>query len=424
MTGEEPLKLPKGFRKLSVTQRREALREALAPSEERVEALGADHLELADVMIESAVGYLPVPLGIATGFLIDGERYDIPMAVEEPSVVAAATYAGGLISSEGGFSSWASEPIMTAQVFLEGVAEGREAEILRREPQLRAELTAGLASMQARGGGYRDLSVRRLPDSGLVRVHLHIDVRDVMGANLLNTAAERSRALLEEMSGGRALLCILSNDAGRRRAGASFRLPVARLARGSLSGEEAARRIERASLLAQEDPSRAVTHNKGVMNGVSSLALATGNDTRAVEAGVHFWACREGRYRGVTTFRCTEGFLEGSIELPLALATAGGSVGLHPATALALKLLKEPDSPRLCRIAAALGLAQNFAALFALVTEGIQRGHMRHHSARLALAAGAKDEEIRLLAARIAEGGVFNLQAAAELLGQLRKGSP
>jgi len=422
MTGAVRLNLPKGFRKLPIAERREALRAALKLSGEEINALRADRLELADVMIESAVGYLPVPFGIATGFLVDGESYDIPMAVEEPSVVAAATYAAGLISAAGGFSTWANDPVMTAQIFLEEVPDGREAEIFRRESELRAELETTLASMQARGGGYRDLSIQRLLESGIVRVHLHIDVRDVMGANILNTAAERARELLEEMSGGRALMCILSNDAGRRRAGASFRLPTARLARGSLTGEEAAGRIERASLLAQEDPSRAITHNKGVMNGISSLALATGNDTRGVEAAVHYWACRNGRYRGVTSFVSRNGFLEGSIEVPLALATVGGSVGLHPASALALRLLKNPDSPKLCRIAAALGLAQNFAALFALVTEGIQRGHMRHHSARLALAAGARDEEIRLLAERIAEGGIYNLESAANLLAKIREG--
>ena len=424
MTGEGRLNLPKGFRKLSITERREALRAALRLSGEEVDALPADRLELADVMVESAVGYLPVPFGIATGFLVDGETYDVPMAVEEPSVVAAATYAAGLISAAGGFSTWASDPVMTAQIFLEEVPQGREAEILRREPELRGVLATTLASLLARGGGYRDLSVQRMPESGIVRVHLRVDVRDAMGANILNTAAEGARKLLEEMSGGRALMCILSNDAGRRRAGASFRLPTARLARGSVSGEEAARRIERASLLAQEDPSRAITHNKGVMNGISSLALATGNDTRGVEAGVHYWACRDGRYRGVTSFVSRNGFLEGSIEVPLALATVGGSVGLHPACALALRLLGSPDGPGLCRIAAALGLAQNFAALFALVTEGIQRGHMRHHSARLALAAGAKGEEIRLLAERIAAGGSYKLEAAADLLAKIRKGRP
>ncbi len=422
MTGEARLNLPKGFRKLSIAERREALRAALMLPGNGIDALPADRLELADIMIESAVGYLPVPFGIATGFLVDGETYDIPMAVEEPSVVAAATYAAGLVSAAGGFSTWANDPIMTAQIFLEEVPEGRETEILRRESELRTELETTLASMRARGGGYRDLSVQRMAD--LVRVHLNIDVRDVMGANILNTAAERARELLERLSGGRALMCILTNDAGRRRAGASFRLPVAKLARGTATGEEVARRIERASLLAQEDPSRAVTHNKGVMNGISSLALATGNDTRGVEAGVHYWACRDGRYRGVTTFASRNGVLEGSIEVPLALATVGGSVGLHPASALALRLLKGPDSPRLCRIAAALGLAQNFAALFALVTEGIQRGHMRHHSARLALAAGAKDEEIRLLAERLAAGGIYTLAAAADLLAEIRKGSP
>lgn len=413
--------LPKGFRKLSLTERRAALARALGPSASSVDSLNAQALELSDVMVESAVGYLPVPLGIATGFLIDGERYDLPMAVEEPSVVAAATYAGSLISAAGGFSTWASDPIMTAQVFLEGVPEGGEAEILHAEAAVRAQLEASLASMSARGGGYRGLSVERLAESGTVRVSIDVDVRDAMGANLLNTAAEGARGLLEEVSRGRALMCILTNDAEKRRARASFRLPFERLVRGATPGVEVAARIERAALLAREDPSRAVTHNKGVMNGITALALATGNDTRGLEAGVHLWACRDGRYRGITSFTCGEHDLEGTIEAPLALASTGGSVGLHPATSLALRLLGNPTSQKLARIAAALGLAQNFAALLALVTEGIQKGHMRHHAARLALAAGARDEEIRRLADRIAEKGSFTVPAAAALLAEIRK---
>ncbi len=372
--------LPADFRKLSIEGRRAALMAAYGDEFLRFGARLDSEANLADEMVESAVGYHPVPLGVAPGFLVDGRSYDIPMAVEEPSVIAAAAFAARLVAASGGFSTWATEPVMSAHVYLEGVAPGREREIERREAEIRADLDLHLESMRRRGGGYRGLAVTRSGETGLVRVQLRIDVRDAMGANVLDGAAERVARRLEEWSGGRRLMCILSNDAGERRAGAQFDLPVARLARGSFSGAEAARRIELASLVAATDPSRAVTHNKGVMNGVSALALATGNDTRALEAAVHFWAARDGSYRGVSSLRVEGGLLHGSIELPLALGTVGGSVGLQSGSALALRLLGNPDGPLLCRIAAALGLAQNFAALFALVTEGIQAGHMKLHT--------------------------------------------
>jgi hydroxymethylglutaryl-CoA reductase len=380
MTAPREKILPHNFRKLDLMARRAALESAYGEKGLELGAVDGADARLAEAMVESALGSLPIPLGIAAGFLIDGRLYDIPMAVEEPSVIAAASFAARLIRIEGGFSTWASDPVMTAQVFLEGVAAGRESEIEAREGEIRAELDALLDSMRRRGGGYRGLELSRNEETGLLRADLRIDVRDAMGANVLNTAAERAAARLESLSGGRRLMCILTNDAGERRAGASFEIAVRRLARGGFSGEETARRIELASRLADGDPSRAVTQNKGVMNGISALALATGNDSRALEAGVHFWAARDGRYGTVSGFRRVDDRLEGRIELPLAIASVGGSVGVHPATALALRILRRPGGQDLARIAAALGLAQNFAALFALVTEGIQSGHMRLHA--------------------------------------------
>jgi hydroxymethylglutaryl-CoA reductase len=372
--------LPLKFRKLDMAARRAAMESVYGEKGFELGEFPGSDASLADSMVESAVGYLPVPLGIATGFLIDGRSYDIPMAVEEPSVLAAVTFAAQLVRADGGFSTWATEPIMTAQVFLEDVPPGREREILRRKSEIEADLERFLDSMRRRGGGYRGLEVTRNAETGVVRVSLCIDVRDAMGANVLNGAAERVAGALEAMSGGRRLMCVLTNDAGERRAGARFEVAAHRLARGDFSGEETARRIELAARVARTDPTRAITHNKGVMNGISALALATGNDLRALEAGVHYWAARDGRYRGVTDFRRVGEALEGTIELPLALGAVGGSVGIHPATALALRILREPDGRGLSRIAAALGLAQNFAALFALVTEGIQAGHMKLHA--------------------------------------------
>jgi hydroxymethylglutaryl-CoA reductase len=271
------------------------------------------------------------------------------------------------------------------------------------------------------------VQVTRVPVTRVVRVDVLIDVRDSMGANRLNTAAELIRPLLEELSGGRTLMAILSNEARDRIAGAQCEIPCAKLEHllpPAMSGEEAARRIAAASALAQEDPSRAVAHNKGIMNGVSSLALATMNDTRAIEAAAHAWAARNGNYAGISTWNVENGRLTGWLEMPLPMATTGGSVGFHPAARASLRILGFPDAPRLCRIAAAVGLAQNFAALLALVTHGIQKGHMRYHFARLAWRAGARGAEVRRLAESLARTGNQDEAAARALLARLRESAP
>lgn len=383
----------------------------------------SEGLEWSDAMVESAVGFFPVPIGIATGFRIDDQRFSIPMAVEEPSVVAAATFAGTLIASSGGLLTWSTQPEMVSQIFIEGVATDREELLREKEPEIAREIEPLLSSMRSRGGGYRGMTVTRLDEIDIVRVDLLIDVRDAMGANIINTAAECARSKIEAITGGTVLMCILTNESVRRRAGAKFALPVERLSRGRFTGAESGRRIEMASEVAQVDPSRAVTHNKGVMNGISALAIATGNDTRGIEAAVHRWACRDGRYRGVSTFHVEDDNLIGRIEVPLPMATAGGSVGFHPSSRVSLNLLGNPDSRTLARIGAALGLAQNFAALFALVTEGIQKGHMRMHAARLALLAGARGPEVRKVAHRLAEAKTYTIDGAQDILSRLRSGN-
>lgn len=417
--------LPLGFRKHDLSERRREVKAAFAVGEEEWEGLSASAplLSIADVMVESAVGCIPVPLGIADGFLIDGEEVAVPMAVEEPSVVAAASFAAWLVRPDGGFTTWASSPLMTAQVFLEGVTEGGERRLAACGARVRSALLPILSSLEKRGGGFRELRVTRLPGSGTVRADLVIDVRDAMGANRLNTAAESARPVLETESGGRTLMAILTNAAQERLAGARFSIRVERLGfrlPAGMDGAEAARRLARASALAQEDPSRAVTHNKGIMNGISSLALATMNDTRAVEAAAHAWAARGGQYRGLSTFTVEGDTLAGELELPLALATVGGSVDFHPAGRASLAVLGAPDAPRLSRIAAALGLAQNFAALLALVTTGIQEGHMRYHAARAAYRAGARGQEARRLAASLAAAQSTDIEAARAMLARLR----
>ncbi len=377
-------------------------------------------------VVESAVGCLALPLGVADGFLIDGEEIAVPMAVEEPSVIAAACFAARLVREAGGFRTWASDPLMTAQVFLEEVSQEGESRLRGCASRVRAALAAPLASLERRGGGFRDLRVFRLPQTGAVRVDAVIDVRDAMGANRLNTSAELLAPLLEELSGGRALMSILSNEARDRLAGARVDMPLDDLEVGlpsGMDGKEAARRIACASAIAQEDPSRAVTHNKGIMNGISSLALATMNDARAVEAAAHAWAARTGRYAGLSSWVVRDGRLLGSLELPLAMATAGGAVDFHPAARASLRILGSPDAPRLSRIAAAVGLAQNLAALRALVTQGIQKGHMRAHAARLAWRVGARGAEIRRLAGELAKSGIQDEPGARAFLARMREGS-
>ena len=421
--------LPAGARKMSLGDRREAARDVFGVSPEDWYATGGspDVMEISDIMIETAIGCAPIPLGIADGFLIDGEEVSIPMAVEEPSVIAAASFAARLVGRDGGFTTWAAEPLMRAQIFLENVDAAGEARLGRCGDSVRAALAPSLRSMARRGGGYRGLSVARLPETGAVRVEVTIDVRDAMGANLLNTAAELIRPLLENESGGKSLIAILTNDARERLASASFALPVDRLSTGLPAGmgaAEAARRIVAASAIAQEDPGRAVTHNKGIMNGISSLGLATMNDTRALEAAAHAWAARSGRYRGLSQFTEEDGMLRGQLTLPLALATVGGAVGFHPASRASLKILGNPNAQRLARIAAALGLAQNFAAVRALVTSGIQHGHMRFHAARLAWNAGARGEEARRVATALADAGIMDDAAVVAALCRVREEQP
>jgi len=418
-------RLPAGFRKLDLGARRDALRKAFDFPDDEWSAIAAEQnqLDLADVMVESAVGCVPLPLGIAQGFLIDGKEISIPMAVEEPSVVAAASFAAALIRRDGGFTTWASEPLMSAQVFLEGVSADGERELAASEADLRMALAGPLDSLTKRGGGFRAWHHERLP-SGSVRVDLQIDVRDSLGANRLNTAAETVRPLLEKVSGGRALMAILTNAAAQCTAGARFSIPVERLAPGlprGMTAEEAARRVAAASVIAQEDPSRAVTHNKGIMNGIASLAQATMNDARAVEAAAHLWAARDGCYRGLSTYRSDGRSLSGQLEVPVALATAGGSVDFHPAARASLRILGHPDARGLSRIAAALGLAQNFAAVLALVTHGIQKGHMKYHAARLAYQAGARGPLARRIAEELSRRGTHDPGAARTLFEQMRE---
>ena len=415
--------LPRVFRKETPAQRRRHISELLEAEEKEWRLLSptSEVSDLAEVMVESALGAIPVPLGVASNILIDGRVYQVPMAVEEPSVIAAATYAGGLISKHGGFSTDACEPVMTGQVLLEDAQSGAEEAIEAGEEEILDAMAPHLKRMSRRGGGYLGMGLRRLPETDRLLVELNIDVRDAMGANIVNSAAEAARPILERLSGGRALMAILTNSASRRIARARFSLPFHALRRGELSGEEMAQRIVSANQFALEDRDRAVTHNKGIMNGVSSLVLATANDTRAVEAAAHAYAVRGGEYRALTRYEISGESLRGELELPLALGTVGGASSFHPVATLAMRILSlnldhEITAAELSRVAVAVGLAQNLAALSALVGEGIQQGHMRLHAKRLAWKAGATGEEIAPLSVAIWEGGQFNLEEAKRLL--------
>ncbi len=381
-------------------------------------------LETADHMIENAVGLFSLPLGIAQNFIVNGRSVLVPMVVEEPSVVAAVSFMAKLAQSTGGFRAWMSSQEMIGQVQLLDLAdidtaqeliEMHKADLLQ---QARA-LNPGLAR---HGGGIRGLEVRRIDESPIgafLVVHLILDVADAMGANMVNTAVESLAPLLEELTGGRAHLRIVSNLSDRRLASAELILPPDMLAFEDYSGEDVRDGVIEAWAFAEADPYRAATHNKGIMNGVDAVLLATGNDWRAVEAGAHAYASRDGRYKSLSTWSKTkDGSLKGSLTLPLAIGVVGGATRVHPGVRTNLKLMGIQRVSDLGEIVAAVGLAQNLAALRALATEGIQKGHMSLHARQVALAAGAKAEQVETLAQALIAAGRITLSEATRILEQ------
>lgn len=351
----------------------------------------------ADKMIENVVGRYSLPLGIGVNFLINQRDYLVPMVVEEPSVVAAVSNAAKLARDGGGFITGSTDPVMIAQIQLLEVPDMAQASarILNEKAMLLA-LANTSPTIAKQGGGPVDIEVRPLnqtPTAPMLIVHLLFDTRDAMGANAINTAAETIAPTLEQLSGGRALLRILSNLTDRRRAWAEVNIPAQSFATSDYTGVEVIENIAHANAFAVADPYRAATHNKGILNGIDAVALATGNDWRAIEAGAHVYAARDGQYRALTTWelrsqRASEpgsrgehlAFLYGRLELPLAVGTVGGATRVHPVAQLALKILGVQGARELSEVMAAVGLAQNLAALRALATEGIQRGHMALHA--------------------------------------------
>ncbi len=381
-----------GFYQLPPRHRREQLALWAGLSEDDLAAMaGGLSLDAADTLVENTVGLYALPFAIAPNFIIDGRELLLPMVVEEPSVVAAMANAARLARAGGGFSTGSTQPVMIGQVQLLDVPDPDLAaeRILRNKADLLAQIADLHPTIQRLGGGPRDLQVRRLDDTPagpMLIVHLLFDARDAMGANAINTAAEALAPALESLSGGRALLRILSNLSDQRRAWASCRIPATAFATPEFEGSEVARGIELATAFALADPYRAATHNKGIFNGIDAVALATGQDWRAIEAGGHAYAARDGRYRSLSEWRQEGEDLVGRLELPLAVGVVGGMTRLHPTARLALKILGQPDARTLSQILAAAGLAQNLAALRALAAEGIQAGHMALHARRSRLA--------------------------------------
>ena len=415
-----------GFAKLSPTERIEALlKEGLLTWDEAQilkEQKGLP-LSIADQLTENVLSTFDLPFSLAPYFLINGRDYVLPMVTEEPSVVAAASFAAKLIQRSGGFTTQVHQRQMIGEIALTDVEDRNTASkrILEDKETLLQMANEAYPSIVKRGGGARDLWVENKGD--FLIVYLAVDPKEAMGANMLNTMLEALTDRIQELSGGQALMAILSNLATRSLVSARCAIDFKELSRNPEEAIEIAHRMELASQLAQVDPYRAATHNKGIFNGIDALVLATGNDWRAIEAGAHAYAAQSGSYKGLShwTSQPKEKKLYGEITLPMPVATKGGSIGLNPTVQVSHRLLGEPSAIELAGIIASLGLAQNFAALKALVTTGIQAGHMKLQARSLALLAGAKEEEVPRLVTQLLENKPFNLEKAQTLLQELRK---
>ncbi|MFX1562700.1 MAG: hydroxymethylglutaryl-CoA reductase, degradative [Promethearchaeota archaeon] len=414
-----------GFYRLSINERIKKLKAFADLTEDEIallQATGALDQSIADRMIENVVGTLPIPLGLATNFIINNKELLVPMAIEEASVVAAASNAARMTRKTGGFSASTTDPIMIGQIQvadLPDIEKGRNA-ILENKENLLEVANAQDPILVKVGGGVRELKVRNLDTmmGPMLVVHLLVDTRDAMGANAVNTMCEALAPLLEELTGGHVFLRILSNLAIYRlaRADAIFTKEV-------LGGPEVVESILKAYAFAQADPFRCATHNKGIMNGIDAVLIATGQDFRAVEAGAHTYAAtREGGYQSLTHYEKTpDGDIHGTIELPLAVGLIGGATKTHPVARLCVKILGVKSAQELAEIIACVGLAQNLAALRALSQEGIQKGHMKLHSRNVAIAAGAREDEIEIVAQKMIAEKRVRFDRAQEILAKLRE---
>ncbi|MFN9809744.1 MAG: hydroxymethylglutaryl-CoA reductase, degradative [Deltaproteobacteria bacterium] len=424
-----------GFYKLSLAARREKLASLLGLDAADLASLAGDRGlrdGQADQMVENAVGILGMPLGVCANLRVDGRDYVLPMAVEEPSVIAASSHAAKMLRAGGGVLSRVSEPLVIGQIQLLDVADPEAAtEAVRAaEAELLALANGKHHALVGAGGGARAVEVRRLPRieaddpcGDMLLVEVIVDVRDAMGANAVNSMCERLAPRVADLTGGRVNLRILSNLTDRRLVTVEGRVPFAHLvdkAQGGRSGESLARRIEEASVFAERDPYRAATHNKGIMNGIDAALLALGQDFRAIEAGCHAYAARSGRYTAMASWRVENDCLVGRMTLPMAVGTVGGIVKVHPVVQINRRISRIESAREMASVVAAVGLAQNLGALRALSAEGIQSGHMRLHARNVAVEAGAQADEVAEVARLIADAGDVHLDAAKRALASLR----
>jgi len=413
-----------GFYKLSPKERLSIIKDLAGLTDEEVRFLentGSLPMDVADHMVENVIGVMPEPLGIGVNFQINGKDYLIPMATEEPSVIAAASYAAKMVRDGGGFHTSSTAPIMIGQIQVVNIAHAGYAktQVLDSKSEILKKANEQDPVLNSFGGGAKDLDARVIETSlgEMLIVHLYVDCRDAMGANAVNTMAEAVSPMIERITGGRVYLRIISNLAVKRMAKAWCTVP-----KEAVGGEAIVDGVACASAFASADPYRAATHNKGAMNGIIAVVLATGNDHRAIEAGGHAYAAFNGAY---TTFskwtKNKNGDLEGEIELPMAVGLIGGAVKTHPIARIAMKILGVKSANEFAEILAAVGLAQNLAALRALSSEGIQRGHMSLHARNIAITAGAKDELIDRVAERMVRERKVRVDRAKEILDELSK---
>lgn len=411
-----------GFYKLSPKERLALVKDFAGLSDEECALLlntGSLSLDAADRMIENVVGAFPLPLGIGVNFLINKRDYLIPMAIEEPSVVAAASYAAKIVRKGGGFHTSSTPPVMIGQVQLVNVKDPDNAKkrVLDAKVEILKKANAQDPVLTSVGGGAKDIDAKVISTTvgPMLITELHVDCRDAMGANAVNTMAEAVAPMIERITGGRVYLRIISNLATKRLAKAWCTVP-----KEALGGEEVVDGIVNASAFAAADPYRAATHNKGAMNGIIAVILATGNDHRAIEAGAHAYAAIKSHYTSLSVWEKNEnGDLKGEIELPMAVGLIGGAVRTHPIAKIALKILGVKTANEFAEVLTAVGLAQNLAALRALAHEGIQRGHMSLHARNIAVAAGAKGELIDLVAERMVKERKIRMDRAKELIKEL-----
>ncbi|MBH23283.1 MAG: hydroxymethylglutaryl-CoA reductase, degradative [Myxococcales bacterium] len=428
-TDTRPTSRLPGYFRLTISERVETLVAQGRLTEEDAELLASEFaglpLTTADNMIENVIGVYGLPIGLGLNFVINDRDTIVPMVVEEPSIVAAVSHTARLVRDAGGFRVDADPPIMIGQV---QILDCPDPEVARETLLAHRDAILDLANslqpnMVARGGGAKEIEARVLGTNGasavtMVVLHLLVDTCDAMGANLINTMAEGVAPLVERLTGGRVHLRILSNLADQRLVRARCDIPVALLNWKGFPGSEVARGIAEASLFAEVDPYRAATHNKGVMNGIDAVAIASGNDWRAIEAGAHAYCCRSGRYRPMSTWHLDEeeGVLRGRLEIPIQVGTVGGPIRLHPTLKVLYKVFGIDDASELARIMGAVGLAQNLAALKALATEGIQSGHMALHARTVAATAGAEGDEIERVAQQLIAEGDIKVQRARAIL--------